>query len=141
MVSEKHPEVKSLRDVTEEQLLILVKPVSKVIYNRCSYVLAENLRVLQGCEDLQNKDLVQFGKRMFKTHEGLQNLYEVSCPELDCLVEGVRNHAAVFGARMMGGGFGGGTINLVKENEVADLVNEIAAHYRKVMKKDLKVYI
>ena len=78
---------------------------------------------------------------MFETHEGLSHLYEVSCAELDFLVDHVKDNPAVAGARMMGGGFGGCTINLIKEEAVDKLAEELKMAYAAVMQKELKVYI
>jgi galactokinase len=136
-----HPEVKSLREATESQLLTYVKPVSQVIYNRCSYVVAEINRLKQACEDLKKDDFISFGKRMFETHEGLQHLYEVSCKELDLLVELVRDNPDILGARMMGGGFGGCTINLVKADKAEEIAKEIVSLYKQKTGVDIPFYI
>ncbi len=136
-----HPEVKSLREATESQLLTYVKPVSQVIYNRCSYVVAEINRLKQACEDLKKDDFISFGKRMFETHEGLQHLYEVSCKELDLLVELVKDNPDILGARMMGGGFGGCTINLVKADKAEEMAKEIVSLYKQKTGVDIPFYI
>jgi galactokinase len=141
LIQRQHPQVKSLRDATEEQLQNYVKPVDELIYQRCTYVVAEIKRLQDACEDLKNNDFSSFGQRMFQTHDGLSKLYEVSCKELDVLVEFVKNRPEVLGARMMGGGFGGCTINLVKTDQVADLINETTAHYKQVLNLDLQVYV
>jgi galactokinase len=141
MVQEYHPDVKSLRDITLEMLDKYVQPNDQLIYDRCKYVVEENTRLLNACVDLENNDIVAFGKKMFETHDGLSKLYEVSCKELDFLVEHVRDNPAVVGARMMGGGFGGCTINLVKEEEIPALVADVTEAYKKEMDKDVKVYI
>ena len=141
LISEHLPEVKSLRDANEEMLLTYVKPVNEVTYNRCHYVVSEIQRLLDGCEDLQKNDLKAFGQRMFETHAGLRDLYEVSCPELDHLVNLVTGNPDVFGARMMGGGFGGCTINLVKKDAVDGLIDHVSAGYKALTGKDVMVYI
>jgi len=97
--------------------------------------------LLAGTEDLRKGDLRAFGRKMFASHEGLSHQYEVSCPELDFLVKQVQDDPAVIGARMMGGGFGGCTINLVKEDAVDALVERIRPVYQQAMNKELKVYI
>ncbi|MGE5108629.1 MAG: galactokinase [Sphingobacteriales bacterium] len=135
------PQVKSLRDVTLDMLEKFVLPNDKIVYNRCKYVVEENARLQSACMDLEKNDIKAFGKKMFNTHFGLSDLYEVSCKELDFLVEEVKGNPSVLGARMMGGGFGGCTINLVKEEAVEELVNKVSMSYKKVMKKDLKAYI
>ena len=141
LISQHHPEVKSLRDATEEMLLEYVKPVDEETFNRCHYVVSEIQRLLDGCEDLKRNDLTAFGKRMFETHAGLRDLYEVSCPELDHLVDLVTGNDAVYGARMMGGGFGGCTINLVKKDAVEELIKHVTAGYKDLTGKDVHTYI
>jgi galactokinase len=141
LISQHHPQVKSLRDATEEMLSKYVKPVDQVVYNRCHYVVSEIQRLLDGCEDLEKADLAAFGKRMFETHAGLRDLYEVSCPELDHLVDLVSGNPAVYGARMMGGGFGGCTINLVKKESVDDLIKHVTIGYKDLTGKDAHTYI
>jgi len=141
LVQAGHPRVQSLRDCTVELLDQYVAPVDALVYKRCRFVVEENARLLAACTDLQKGDIVAFGEKMFATHEGLSRKYEVSCPELDYLAEQVKGHSDVLGARMMGGGFGGCTINLVRENAIDGLVAELASAYRKAMQKELKVYI
>jgi len=97
--------------------------------------------LLTGCEELANGDVQSFGKKMFVTHEGLSKQYEVSCEELDFLVDGVKGNPAVLGARMMGGGFGGCTINLVKENAIDTLVASVEEAYKNKFGIQLKHYI
>ena len=136
-----HPEVNSLRDVSLAQLDRYVAPVDPLVYRRCKYVVEENERLLSGCEDLKAGNVEALGTKMFLSHEGLSREYEVSCAELDFLVDAVRNHPGVLGARMMGGGFGGCTINLVKEEAIEELIREVAASYSKMMGKELTPYI
>ena len=140
LVKKHHPEVRSLRDVSLEMLDQYVKG-QDIIYNRCKYVVEENIRLLEGCEDLKKGDLAALGKKMFRTHDGLSKEYEVSCPELDFLVDAVRNNKNVLGARMMGGGFGGCTINLVKEEAIEELVHTVGKAYKEAMNKELTPYI
>ena len=141
LIQKYHPEVKSLRDVTPDQLAAYVAPVDELIYRRCSYVVEENARLQRATGDLLRGDIAAFGRELYGSHEGLSRKYEVSCPEADFLVGQVRDREGVIGARMMGGGFGGCTINLVKEDAIEDLVERIAPVYRKEMNKELKVYI
>jgi galactokinase len=141
LVKEKHPEVNSLRDVTMEMLQTLVAPKDQIIFKRCKYVVEENIRLLEGCEDLKKGHIDALGKKMFLTHEGLSKEYEVSCKELDFLVDHVKNNPAVLGARMMGGGFGGCTINLVKEEAIDGLVKKISKDYQQAMNLELSAYI
>jgi galactokinase len=141
LVKAHHPEVNSLRDVTLAQLDQYVAPFDPLVYRRCKYVVEENERLLTGCEDLKAGNVEALGKKMFLSHDGLSREYEVSCAELDFLVDAVRNHPGVLGARMMGGGFGGCTINLVKEEAIDELIREVAASYTNMMGKELTPYI
>ena len=140
-VKEHHPEVNSLRDVSMEMLHQHVEPRDPLIYRRCKYVVEEKERLLTGCEDLKKGDLKSLGKKMFRTHDGLSKEYEVSCKELDFLVDAVRDNPDVIGARMMGGGFGGCTINIVKEEAIDLLVKETGESYQKELGKELTAYI
>ncbi|HXB94249.1 MAG TPA: galactokinase [Puia sp.] len=141
MVQRSHPNVRSLRDVTSDMLMENATPADELIVRRCSYVIEENQRLLAGTEDLQRGDLASFGRRMFGSHDGLSRKYEVSCPELDFLVDQVREEPGVIGARMMGGGFGGCTINLVKEDAIDGLVQRLGPLYLQKMNKELRVYV
>lgn len=135
------PGVFSLRDATLAMLDAHVKPVDETVYRRCHYVVSEIQRLQDACDDLTRNDFVQFGKRMFETHEGLSGDYEVSCAELDVLVDLVKNKEAVLGARMMGGGFGGCTINLVKAAEVDKIIGEISTAYRERTGTDTRAFV
>ena len=141
MINAHHEKVESLRDVTMEMLDTYVKNVDAEIYTKCKYVLEENDRLLAAVHAMQHGDLVTLGKKMFESHDGLTAMYKVSCPELDYLVDFVRSIPAVAGARMMGGGFGGCTINLVKEDYIDDLIPVISTEYKKHMGRDLSYYI
>jgi galactokinase len=101
----------------------------------------EIARVELAVQDLAKGDMNAFGKKMFETHEGLSKLYEVSCPELDFLVNEVAPNENVLGARMMGGGFGGCTINIIKKSAVEEITKELTASYAQVMHKELSHYI
>lgn len=140
MIQAELPQVQSLRDVTGDMLLKYVHPFNKLIYNRCLYVVTENERLLHASADLGKGDIGSFGKKMFDTHQGLQYLYEVSCLELDLLVDLVRYDDDVLGARMMGGGFGGCTINLVKEPAVGEIIRRTGEAYLAATGKPLKAY-
>ncbi len=141
LIRKHHPEVKSLRDVTIEMLDRYVAPFDELVDRRCRFIVGENARLLAATKDLQNGDLAAFGRKMFETHDGLSRDYEVSCKELDFLVGLVRDEPAVIGARMMGGGFGGCTINLVREAAIESLVERVAPVYQKEMGKEMKVYV
>jgi galactokinase len=113
VLQKQHPEVQTLRDATPELVKQYEHEMGPVVYRRCKYMTEEIERVQRACDLLLEGDLEGFGERMYATHDGLQHEYEVSCPELDFLVAETRTNPDVAGARMMGGGFGGCTINLV----------------------------
>jgi galactokinase len=135
------PQVTSLRDVTEAMLLEHQRKFDPLIFVRCLYVVQENERLLAACEDLQRGDLETFGQRMYGSHYGLRDMYEVSCAELDYLVSFTTTEKSVLGARMMGGGFGGCTINLVQSDAVEDLFERLQKSYKMAMGLDLKMYV
>ncbi|WP_343562383.1 galactokinase [Sphingobacterium sp.] len=138
-VREKYPQVKNLRDVTVDMLDELVKDKDADIYAKASFVVRENERVEKSCEALSAGDITQLGQYIFESHEGLSKVYEVSCPELDYLVDYVRQFPEVIGARMMGGGFGGCTINIVKEGAVASILPKLEKEYQQKFDKELSV--
>jgi galactokinase len=140
-VKEHEPQINSLRDITKEMLDTHVMAKDAVVYKRCLFVVEEIERLKNGCDDLQQGNLAALGKKMFATHEGLSKHYEVSCKELDLLITYVQNDAAVIGARMMGGGFGGCTINLVKETEIERLIATIQPAYEKATGLPLTYYV
>ena len=133
--------VNSLRNVSEEMLNKYVLPNDELIDKRSRYVVQEINRLLEGCNDLQSGDLAALGKKMFTTHDGLSKMYEVSCKELDWLVNKVKNNTNVIGSRMLGGGFGGCTINLVKETAIDELVADLKLAYEKEMELPLVYYV
>ena len=140
-VKQYHPEINSLRDITIAMLDTYVASKDTVIYNRCKYIVEEIQRLLNGCIDLDNGDIAALGNKMFATHEGLSKLYEVSCKEADWLVEQVKNFPAVLGARMMGGGFGGCTINIVKDDAIDEFVEKLSKGYKQNMGLQLSAYV
>ena len=136
-----YPEIKSLRDVTMEMLDQHLRDTEPLIYRRCAYVVQENARLLAGVEALEANDIAAFGQLMYGSHEGLSKNYEVSCPELDILVDIARTHPGVFGARMMGGGFGGCTINLVREEALDSFTKLITKQYKAQTAKDTYLHV
>ena len=136
-----YPEVLSLRDVTPEMLETILQAEDPLVYKRCKYVVSENQRLLAACEDLKQGRLAELGKKMCATHAGLSLDYEVSCRELDFLVDAVRNNPDVLGARMMGGGFGGCTINLVREQAIEPLVEALSRSYHQTTGLELTAYV
>ena len=135
------PEVNSLRDATISMLDKYVLPKNEVVYRRCHFVVEEIERLRSGCEDLKQGNIISLGKKMFATHEGLSKEYEVSCKELDLLIDYVKGNDRVIGARMMGGGFGGCTINLVKEDAIDNLIATIKPAYENATGLPLAYYV
>lgn len=141
LIQEKFPHVQSLREVSMSMLNeAMIETTNSKVYNRCQYVIAEIERTQLATIDLLNNDLLAFGAKMFSTHEGLSNLYEVSCPELDLLINAVKNNPHVIGARMMGGGFGGCTINMIKRTEIQHVVQDLTSMYLSHTGQALKHY-
>lgn len=141
LVKKHHAHVNSLRDVSVDMLDAYVKQHNATTYNRCLYVVQEIRRLQDACEDLQRNDLDAFGKKLFLTHEGLDKLYNVSCPELNWLAEFAGGQSGVLGARMMGGGFGGCTINIVKKSAVPAMLEKAASGYQQQFNIALKSYV
>ncbi|WP_297764331.1 galactokinase [uncultured Muriicola sp.] len=119
----------SLRDLDLQTLLENSGQFSENTFQKALFVLEENARVLDAVTALRNNDLRAFGTLLFKSHTGLQHQYKVSCEELDFLVDMARDSEDVLGARMMGGGFGGCTLNLVKKNKVDSFVKLVIEKY------------
>ncbi len=141
IIQEKYPAVASLRNATMQMLQECLINTDQKIIDRCSFVVAEIKRLQDACKDLEAGDLKAFGKKMYETHDGLSKLYEVSCAELDFLADFAKTEASVLGARMMGGGFGGCTINLVEENAVEAFVLAAGNAFQKAFGTEMKPYI
>ncbi|TDS13819.1 galactokinase [Sphingobacterium paludis] len=136
-VQAKYTDVNSLRDVSIAMLDELVKPVDEDVYTKCRFVVEENQRLNDACAALERGDLEELGQQLFRAHTGLSKAYEVSCPELDFLVDYVQEFPEVLGARMMGGGFGGCTINLVKKSFQDLLIDRLTPVYKAKFGLDL----
>lgn len=132
--------VKNLSQVPLSWLQSSKSQLDPIVYKRCQYVIEENQRILSACENLQAGNLKDFGIKMTATHEGLRNLYEVSCKELDFLVDAVWHESSVLGSRVMGGGFGGCTINLIKADAIDELFDRLSVSYKQNMGIKLKTY-
>jgi len=140
-LSKFQPGVQSLRDATLDLLLNSKNSMNPIVYRRCQYVLEENQRVLKMCEALRNNDLDAMQGLMYASHEGLRDLYQVSCAELNKLVEGAMQIKGVHGSRLMGAGFGGCTINLVEEAHVGGFLSEMTGIFREKLKKSPKIHV
>jgi galactokinase len=125
-----HPETTSLGDCDMLKLEGQREALSDVVFGRCKYVIEENERVLSAVEAIKQNDWTTFGQALFASHIGLSELYEVSCEELDFLVDEAAQFPGVLGSRMMGGGFGGCTINLVKSEVAGEFEKHIQQAYQ-----------
>jgi galactokinase len=124
--------IDSFRDIKKpDDLLPFRDKMGEEVYMRCLYVVEEIERTQQAASLLQQNELVEFGRLMYSTHEGLSNLYGVSCKELDFLVERARADKNVIGARLMGGGFGGCTINIIRQDGVTEFLERTKIEYQK----------
>jgi galactokinase len=140
ILSSHFPEVESFREASEEQLLSIKDSMTEDVFKRSHYVIKEIKRVTLACEALDNGDIVTLGQLLFETHEGLSKEYEVSCPELDMIVDTLKKEPAVIGSRMMGGGFGGCTINLIKKGEEDAIKTKLTQLYQAAFGIELKTY-
>jgi len=140
IIKGRFPEVKNYRDVTHDMVENLKEELGEIIYKRCSYVVEEIGRVEKAALALQNQDFKKLGELLNETHKGLSKDYEVSCSELDFLVDETLKEKGVSGARMMGGGFGGCSINLIKKSEAENVINTIQKKYKDTFGIDMKVY-
>ena len=130
-ILKKEKGINSFRDIkSEEELLPFKDKMTGKVYDRCKYVVEEIIRTQAAAKLLQQNNLIEFGKLMFETHEGLSKLYEVSCKELDFLVEKARENKDIIGARMMGGGFGGCTINIIKKESSEKFLSDATVSYK-----------
>ena len=134
------PEVKSFRDCSEEQVQSVKEKMSEDVFKRSLFVVKEIKRVIKACNALDNGDIPTLGKLMYETHEGLSKDYEVSCPELDMIVDTLKTEEAVVGSRLMGGGFGGCTINLIKKGHEERIKAKLSALYLETFGIELKIY-
>ncbi|MEY2921397.1 MAG: hypothetical protein RL108_6 [Bacteroidota bacterium] len=134
------PEVSSFRDCTEAQILSIKDKMTENVFKRSHYAIKEIKRVTLACEALDRGDILTLGQLLFETHDGLSNEYEVSCAELDMIVATLKNEPAVIGSRMMGGGFGGCTINLIKKGEEEAIKTKLTQMYQATFGIELKTY-
>lgn len=130
----------SLRDIKEHDLITIKDKISLEEYEQALYVIKENKRTLQAVKSLEIDNVSKFGSLLFESHEGLSKQYKVSCPELDFLVHKAQKHSSVIGARMMGGGFGGCTINLIKTSEKEAFLTQIQQEYAQKFKHNCAIY-
>ena len=140
IIKENYPEIESFRDCDVDHLTSLKSKMSDNVFRRSLYVIKEIKRVIQACAALDKGDIKTLGKLMFETHEGLSIDYEVSCAELDYLVDLAKAEEDVIGSRLMGGGFGGCTITLVKKGSESAVKEKFTKLYADQFGIDLKIY-
>lgn len=140
IIKENFPAIKSFRDCTEEQLLSIQDKISETVFKRVHFVVKEINRVIKACEALDNGNIELLGQLLFETHYGLSQEYEVSCAELDMLVDTAKADDAIIGSRLMGGGFGGCTINLIKKGHENEVKSKFSNLYLDTFGIELKFY-
>ena len=135
------PQIRALRDVTHEELDRYAGELPEIVVKRCRHVVTENERVTQAAICLRNHDPLGFGKLMAESHRSLRDDYEVSCVELDLMVEIAGRAKGVLGSRMTGGGFGGCTINLVRSENVPQFNELISREYQNKTGHAPEIYV
>lgn len=141
IIREHFPAIQNFREVSPAKIKVLRNNLGEEIYKRCLYVTKEIERTQTGAVLLKKNNLQAFGKLMYQTHEGLSQLYKVSCNELDFLVDQAKKFPHIIGARLMGGGFGGCTINIIDKNEVENIIPKITEAYYNQFKINAEVYM
>jgi galactokinase len=131
LVKQRYPSVQSLRDISMNMLDECMQNRNDVVYKRCSFIIQEIIRVKEASSALLQNNITELGKLLYETHDGLSKAYNVSCKELDYLVNAVKPMHGVIGARMMGGGFGGCTLNLIHQSQIETVVATVKEMYER----------
>ncbi|MEQ8471781.1 MAG: galactokinase [Marinoscillum sp.] len=132
-----YPNVQSLRDVSMDQLLAHQTEMSEVVFKRCEYVIKENERVITMTSAMEKSNFHELGEILTTAQAGMRDNYEISCPEIDFMADFANSRSDVLGARMMGGGFGGCTINLVNKGSEELFIQELSVAYKKEFDKEI----
>ncbi len=140
MLREYLPGIRALRDVTPEEFERFGDRLPEPIRSRCRHVITENARTLAAADALRNGDYGTMGTLMARSHDSLRYDYEVSCPELDAMVEIARSVEGTIGARMTGGGFGGCTVNFVRRERIGEFTDTIMREYPSRTGNEASVY-
>ncbi|MEO8116356.1 MAG: galactokinase [Bacteroidota bacterium] len=140
ILQKKFPQISNFRDTTIEQLSVVKKDMQTEIFKRCKFIIEEIERTKMGATYLKQRNILAFGKCMYASHAGLRDLYNVRCPELDFLVEESSKNKNVTGARLMGGGFGGCTINLIEHLDAGKIAENISLKYFEKFNKKATLY-
>ncbi|MBN8838485.1 MAG: galactokinase [Sphingobacteriia bacterium] len=139
LIKQKYPSIQSLRDATLNMVNDCITDIT--VKKRCTFIVEEIERVLNACTLLNEGKLAEFGREMYATHNGLSRQYEVSCQELDFLVNECLGYKEILGARMMGGGFGGCIISLMHKDAIDNITGRMASLYKRNMQKEMLVYV
>ena len=132
ILKKRNPKINSLRDVTREMLEVSKAEMNLTVYNRCSFIIDENKRVLEMADAFRKNKLEAVGSLLYEAHHGISKRYEVSCPESDFLVEFAKMNPSILGARQTGGGFGGCTLNIIHEDALEAFIPAATkAYYEK----------
>lgn len=136
-----YPNIRALRDVSTEMLHEHSKDLSPVILKRCTHVILENQRTVEAARSLTDRDLARMKELMAESHASMRDLYEISCQEVDIMVDSAQDLPGFCGGRMTGGGFGGCTINLVRTGNASDFAAQIADRYQRATNIKPQIYI
>lgn len=139
VVAQHYDGIRTLRDVTKEQLHACESEMSSVVYTRCRYVIDENERVQQMCEALLAGNVKRVGELLYAGHEGMSKCYEASCVEIDEMISIARSCPAVLGSRIMGGGFGGSTISVVADDGIDEFSHKLKKEYYSKYNKPVSI--
>jgi galactokinase len=133
--------VRALRDVSVQLLHQHAADLPPTILKRCTHVILENQRTVDAARCLTNGDIAQLKKLMRESHESMRDLYEISCREIDIMLEAAQDLPGFCGGRMTGGGFGGCTVNLVRDESAAEFTAQIAERFRLATGINPQIYI
>ncbi|WKB80508.1 galactokinase [Cellulophaga lytica] len=132
--------IKALRDATIQDLNTIKADITEEDYQKALYIIEENQRVTSFSKAIKADDIQELGALLYQSHNGLSTQFKVSCKELDFLVDKTKNNPNILGSRMMGGGFGGCTINLILKSEVKSFKKEIAKAFKKEFGNKCSIY-
>jgi len=132
--------IKSLRAASENDLLSIKDKITESDYQKAIYILQENQRVLEAYDALKKNNIADFGALLYASHKGMQHQYEISCVELDFLVDATRDSDFILGSRMMGGGFGGCTINIIHKASILEFSTKIKRAYQAKFDTECSIY-
>jgi galactokinase len=141
LLSQYVPDARSLRDISPEQFQQFGANLPEVIRKRARHVISEIRRTEDAAAALRSHDLRVFGELMMQSHNSLRDDYEVSCRELDLMVEIALQKNGIYGGRMTGGGFGGCTVNLVKNEAIPQFIAAVAAEYERAVGIRPEIYV